>query len=144
MNAFENPNYISADISGPVSGQVIIGNQNYQVQGQALAASVSEAERSSLRQEFADVKSLIEAQGLEPGSKQAALERLNELERAILEGKPETKTLSKMEYVRDWFFEQLPGIAGVVSGLVVNPIVGRLVEAGGEALAAEFKRRFGM
>jgi hypothetical protein len=144
MDPYENPNNLSASFEGPVSGQVIIGSHNNQVQDQnPVSRPVSEAERSGLRQEFSKVKDLIETQCLEPGAKQAALERLNELEIAVLEGTPQVKTLSKMEYVRDWFIEQLPGIAGAVSGLVVHPIVGRLVEAGGDALAAEFKRRFG-
>lgn len=145
MDSYENPNRISASFEGPISGQIIIGDHNYQVGGRFFtpSAPVSEADRSGLRQEFSKIKGLIEAQGLEPGAKQAALERLNELERAVLEGTPEMKTLSRMEYVRDWFIEQLPGIASMVSGLVVHPIVGRLVEASGEALAAEFKRRFG-
>jgi len=75
-------------------------------------------------------------------SKSTALERSSELERALLESQPDTKMLTKMEYIRDWFVDNLPGIAGVVGGLVVHPLVGRLVEAGGDALVAEFKRRF--
>jgi hypothetical protein len=48
-----------------------------------------------------------------------------------------------MEYVKGWFAKHLPGLAGAVTGVIVHPIVGKLVEAAGETLAAEFKRRFG-
>jgi hypothetical protein len=48
-----------------------------------------------------------------------------------------------MEYVKRWFVKNLPGLAGAVTSIVVHPIVGKLVEAAGDALAAEFRRRFG-
>ena len=49
-----------------------------------------------------------------------------------------------MEYVRDWFARHLPKLAGTVGALVVHPIVGKIVEASGEVIALEFKRRFGV
>ena len=33
--------------------------------------------------------------------------------------------------------------AGAVTGIIVHPIVGRLVEAAGDAAVAEFRQRFG-
>jgi hypothetical protein len=48
-----------------------------------------------------------------------------------------------MEYVRQWFGRNLPKLAGVVGSVVVHPIVGALVQAAGETLAAEFRMRFG-
>jgi hypothetical protein len=48
-----------------------------------------------------------------------------------------------MEYVRDWFAKNIPTMAGAVTAVVVNPIVGRLVQAGGDTLVADFNRRFG-
>jgi hypothetical protein len=47
-----------------------------------------------------------------------------------------------MEYVKVWFGKNLPGLAGAVTGLIVNPVVGKLVEVAGDVLAAEFRRRF--
>lgn len=75
-----------------------------------------------------------------PEKKEAALERVQELEEAVTAEKPD---LTTMEYVKQWFVKNLPGLAGAVTGVVVNPIVGKLVEAAGDALAAEFRRRFG-
>ena len=65
---------------------------------------------------------------------------MKELEQAVTEKKPD---LSTMEYVRSWFLKNLPGLAGAVTSVVVHPIVGKLVEAGGDALVSEFRRRFG-
>ena len=48
-----------------------------------------------------------------------------------------------MEYVRNWFVKNVPTMAGAVTSIVINPIVGRLVQAGGDVLASDFKRRFG-
>ena len=75
-----------------------------------------------------------------PEKKDAALERVDELEEAITAQEPDLPT---MEYVKRWFVRNLPDLAGAVTSVVVHPIVGKLVEAAGDALAAEFRRRFG-
>jgi hypothetical protein len=48
-----------------------------------------------------------------------------------------------MEYVKNWFTKNVPGLAGAVTSVVVHPVVGKLVSAAGEAISSEFKRRFG-
>jgi hypothetical protein len=137
-----NPPSIFAKINGAGGGQMIIGNNNVQiVQNVRSGASLSVQERQTLQEEFAALRDLISLEA-HSDSKSTALERASELERALLESQPDPKMLTKMEYIRDWFVDNLPGIAGVVGGLVVHPLVGRLVEAGGDALVAEFKRRF--
>jgi hypothetical protein len=35
-------------------------------------------------------------------------------------------------------------VAGSVVGLIVHPLVGKLVEVGGDALADSFRKRFGV
>ena len=65
---------------------------------------------------------------------------MEELEKAITAEAPD---LATMEYVKRWFARHVPGLAGAVAGVVVDPVVGKLVEMAGEALAAEFRRRFG-
>ena len=65
---------------------------------------------------------------------------MDELEQAITERKPH---LSTMEYVRNWFGKHIPGLAGAVVSVVVHPIVGKLVEAAGDLLAVDFRKRFG-
>lgn len=45
--------------------------------------------------------------------------------------------------MRNWFVKKNPTVAGAVTSVVVSPIVGKLVQPGGDALVADFQRRFG-
>ena len=131
---------IRATISGDASGQVAVGKNITQTQsiGEAPPA-VTEAELEELRQLFVELKERVEAES--PADKRdAALERVEELEESIVAEEPD---LTTMEYVKRWFGKNLPGLAGAVTSIVVHPIVGKLVEVAGDALAAEFRRRFG-
>ncbi len=131
---------INATISGPVNGQIAIGHGINQMQVIGAARpEVTQAERTELQQLLADLKAQVEA-AAPPGNKNAALERVAELEEAITARKPD---LTTMEYIKHWFVKNLPGLAGAVTSVVVHPIVGKLVEAAGDGLAAEFRRRFG-
>lgn len=131
---------IRATISGDISGQVAVGKGITQIQTVGAAQpQVTEAELAELRQVLADLKAKVAAEA-PPDKKDAALERVEELEEAVAAEEPD---LSTMEYVKRWFVKNLPGLAGAVTSVVVHPIVGKLVEAAGDALAAEFRRRFG-
>ena len=139
MSNNSEPNQtISATINGNVSGQVAIGqniNQSHTEVHQALTG----VEMQELQQILARLKSQVEVEA--PAEKRAAaLERVDELEQAITEKKPD---LSTMEYVRNWFGKHIPGLAGAVVSVVVHPIVGKLVEAAGDLLAVDFRKRFG-
>jgi hypothetical protein len=131
---------IRAIISGDISGQVAVGKGITQTQTIGAARpEVTEADLTELRQVLTDLKAKVAAEApLE--KKDAALERVEELEEAVTAEEPD---LTTMEYVKRWFVKNLPGLAGAVTGVVVHPIVGKLVEAAGDALAAEFRRRFG-
>lgn len=129
---------IQVTVGGDVSGQLAAGQNITQV-SQKTTNEVSKAELEELHQLLATLRSKIEDEA-QPDKKDAALERVEELEHAVTEKKPD---LSTMEYVRNWFVKNLPGLAGAVTSVVVHPIVGRLVEAGGDALVGEFRRRFG-
>lgn len=130
---------ISADVSvgGDLSGQVAVGRQ-IQQQQVVSAEPVTPEELAALQERFRQLEQLV-ADSAPPETRDAALERVGELEAAITAEEPD---LSTMEYVRNWFTRNLPKLAGAVTGLVVNPIVGKLVGAAGEALAGEFRRRF--
>jgi hypothetical protein len=129
---------IQVTVGGDVSGQLAAGENISQVSTKTTG-EVTKAELEEFRQLLATLRSKIEAEA-QPDQKDAALERVEELEQAITEKKPD---LSTMEYVRNWFVKNLPGLAGAVTSVVVHPIVGKLVEAGGDALVGEFRRRFG-
>jgi len=131
---------IRATISGDISGQVAVGKGITQVQSiGATRPQITEADLAKLRQILTDLQAKVAAEAL-PEKKDAALERVKELEEALTAEEPD---LTTMEYVKGWFVKNLPGLAGAVTSVVVHPIVGKLVEAAGDALAAEFRRRFG-
>lgn len=129
---------INANISGDVSGQVAVGKDIKQVQNVG-ASAITEADLLDLRQMLSDLKAQVEKEA-PTDKKHAALERVNELEEAVTAKEPD---LTTMEYVKRWFVKNLPGLAGTVTGIVIHPIVGKLVGAAGDIVASEFRRRFG-
>ncbi len=129
---------VRVTVGGDVSGQLAAGRHIKQV-STSITTAVTEAELEELRQVLKELHARVEAEA-QPDKKEAAFERVGEREQAVTEKKPD---LSTMEYVRNWFVKNLPGLAGAVTSVVVHPIVGRLVEAGGDALVGEFRRRFG-
>ena len=133
---------INATISGPVSGQVAVGKMITQTQNiGAPAEKPGEEEMAALRAAFEALREQVAAaSGVPEAQKDAARERVKELEDAVTAPEPD---LSTMEYVRNWFVKNLPSLAGAVTGVVVNPIVGKLVAVAGDTLSAEFQRRFG-
>ena len=129
------------NIEGDVNGQFAIGNQITQTQSvQNLHAQVTQADIQELHTLIEDLKQKVNSTA-SPEFKDKALERASELEEAITAQKPD---LTTMEYVRNWFIKYLPQLAGTISALVVHPIVGKIVEVSGEAIAVEFKRKFGI
>ena len=139
MNKTDKPNQsISANITGNVSGQVAVGKNITQLKTEVHQA-VTPEEMDELRQVLAELRNKVASEA-PADKKDAALERIDELEQAVTEKKPD---LSTMEYVRNWFVKNLPGVAGAIISVVVHPIVGKLVEATGDALTSDFKKRFG-
>lgn len=132
---------ISATI-GDVSdrSQVAVGHHINQTQTHGAPPVVTEVEMAQLRQMFEELKTKI-AQEVPPAEQGKALERVDELQQAVTAKEPD---LTTMEYVRNWFVKNLPSVAGSVVSLVVHPIVGKLVEVGGDALASTFRKRFGV
>lgn len=128
--------HISATISGPVSGMIAVGRQNYQARTE-VAPAVTDSELRQLREALARLQARVAAEA--PGeTRDEALAQVADLEQAVLAGKPD---ISTMRRVRDWFVDRLPALAGVVGSLVVHPIVGALAQAAGETVAEDFRRR---
>jgi hypothetical protein len=125
-------------IDGNVRGQIAIGNDISQSQVNSHPVATP-AEMDDLRQLINELRSKIETD-VAPAKKDSALERVGELEQALTEEKPD---LTTMEYVKNWFRKNVPALAGMVTSVVVHPIVGKLVEAGGDMLVKDFKKRFG-
>ena len=139
--AEQSGDHISADLSGAtVSGTVGVGKgiDQRQTVG-SMSTQVTEVELADLRSAFDDVRAQVRAQA--PADKRdGALERIDELQQALVADKPDPSTAG---YVKGWFARNVPGIAGAVVSLVVHPVVGKLVEAGGAALADQFAKFLG-
>jgi hypothetical protein len=132
--------------TGNISGsQIVIGDGNNVISGdnnritQKKNIVLSPAELKTLQDKFSGLQKEIES-SLTPEKKEEALQKADELQKAVLAGKPDTST---MVNVRNWFVKNLPGIAGTVTGMLVNPIVGKLVEAAGDMAVKEFRQKLG-
>jgi len=123
---------------GDNNSNIVVGKNNRQ-QVNSTSSEVSQADLQQLQALIDDLKRQIVAQA-PPDKKDAALERVDELHQEITSQKPE---LSTFEYVRNWFGRNLPSLLGSVTSLVVNPLVGKVVEAVGGLAANAIKQRFG-
>jgi len=130
----------SAHITGGVSGQFIQGDGNVQVQS-AGAGKVTEADLAEVRRMLDELKGRVAAEA-PPEKKEEALRQVQELEETLHSKDPEDVP-DRLSSVKSWFKRNLPMLAGAVVSVVVNPIVGKVVEAAGTGLASEVQRRFG-
>jgi len=119
------------------SGSIGIGKGISQVQSSNQPQPDDEA--ATLKQSLSKLKAQVEAEA-PPEKKSTAIKRLAELEEAIFTEKPD---VDRMDDVKRWFGKHLPTLAGAVTTVIVNPFVGKLVEAGGEMAAGEFRKRMG-
>lgn len=129
----------TAHISGGVSGQFIQGDGNVQVQS-AGASEVTEADLAEVRRLLDELKGRIESEA-PPEMKTEALQQVQELQETLQSKDPEDVP-DRLGGVKSWFKRNLPTLAGAVVSVIVNPIVGKVVEAAGTGLASEVQRRF--
>lgn len=123
---------ISAVVTGPVQGQVAIGREIAQHQEVgSMEIGLSETERAELGAVFAKLRQEVGA-AVPEAERPGALERLGELEQAVLADEPD---LTTVQYVKKWFARKLPAAAGLVASVLVHPLIGRIVERAGDKLA---------
>jgi hypothetical protein len=120
-------------------GQVAVGKDITQQQTHGTSA-LTPAEMAQLQTMFDELRMKVEREA-PPDEKEKALERVDELKEAVTAKEPD---LTTMQYVKNWFGKHLPALAGSVVSVIVHPLVGKLVEVGGEALAATFRQHFGV
>ena len=125
---------------GTFLGPVAAGKDIEQQQSVGeMNVQITDAELGELRDEFGDLRRRVE-EAAPPEEQEKALEMVDELEGATISEQPKPVT---MRYVRDWFVENLPAAAGAVTAVLVNPIVGKLVQSAGDAVMGEFKQLLG-
>ena len=122
---------------GSVSGPVHTGKGDIVIE-RWEARGVTAEDVEALRSLFGDLRARVAAEA-PPEMADEAQQQVDELEEAATAEKPD---VSRMKRVRDWFVEHLPSIAGGVTSLLVNPILGKVVEAAGDLTAGELRRRF--
>jgi len=131
--------YTTTILGSVGSSQIATGKQISQTMTVVPSEVIGEDGLAQLKEAIASLRGQVTADA--PEEKQAeASELVDELETAVTTGTPD---LSTMDYVRNWFTRNVPKIAGAVTALIIHPLVGQLVAAGGDALVAEFKQRFG-
>jgi hypothetical protein len=124
--------HFQISVGGAVGGNLVVGSNN-----QVIGSPTTHFARPSAA-ELAVFTQAVEALKAQVPPEAAA--QLDELHAAATAPTPD---LSKMQRVRTWFIEHLPTMAGAVTGLLVHPVVGALVKSAGDAVTAEFQRRFG-
>ena len=124
------------NISG---GQVSLGLGSSPQQPSRQPSLSIENHLAVVRERLGHLKAQVEAEA--PSEKKdAALERLEELTEAITATAPDLDTIA---YVKSWFAKNVPTLTEAVTAVVVHPSVSELMAAAGEAVATEFRRRFG-
>lgn len=118
---------ISARITGGVSGQVAVGSSIVQTQSQAPPAVTAE-QRSDVRSLFAQLGSTV-AEQAPAALRDGAVERVEELHQAIVAEPPNPTTI---RYVTRWFARKLPELNALVTTVLAEPAVGRLLQAAGD------------
>jgi hypothetical protein len=126
-------------VSGGVSGQIAVGHHIRQSQHTSSEGPVTETDLAELRHLVEALAARVAAEA-PPESRDSALDRVDELGKALDPARPRVHTLAA---VRDWFVDHLPKLAGAVTSVIVNPLVGRLVEAAGDVASRQFTEFFG-
>jgi hypothetical protein len=123
---------------GSVSGPVHAGKGDILIEHWD-ARGVTAAEIEALRGIFGQLRAQVAAEA-PPELAEEAQAQVDALEKAVAAEEPD---VSAMERARGWFLKHLPSVAGTVTSLLVNPILGKVVEAAGDLAAGELQRRFG-
>jgi hypothetical protein len=121
------------------SGQVAVGEDIRQNQTTfTVGQHLSPEELQQMRDAFASLRGQVEREA-PPEVREEAVRQAEALEQAATAAEPDVSAMSK---VRGWFLRHAPGLLGAVTGVIVNPILGKVVEAAGDHIAAEFRRQF--
>jgi len=121
--------------------QVAIGKDIKQTITQART-ELSAAERSEIARLMAELKGQLASLDILEGKKLVGQEFVGQLEHELTrtDRPPDGSTI---KVVGDWLLENIPALAGTITGVFVNPVVGKAVKAAGGIAAEWVARRFG-
>jgi len=127
----EQGSKFNIQITGDVNhSQVVIGDYNEVSQRIGL----SPEETTELRAVFDELRSAVAE--VPPDQRAKALAEANEVEAAIVTDQPQPQ---RVRQALVWFRDNAPQLAGAVLSVLVNPLVGKVVEGAGEAIAGQFR-----
>jgi membrane carboxypeptidase/penicillin-binding protein len=109
------------------NAQFVTGDYNHVAQRVGLAPE----EVAALRSVFDDLRANVAA-SVEPAEQQHALEQVAELEGALVAPAPDA---GRVRRALRWFRDNAPQVLGAVTSVVVHPLVGKVVEGAGDAVA---------
>jgi hypothetical protein len=118
-------------IGSVTHSQVTIGDYNTVTQRVGLTPDEAE----ELKATFAGLRRDVQAQ-VRPERRDEALAQAAEVEAAVVADEPDP---GRFKRALAWFRLHAPQVAGTVASVVASPIVGKVVEAAGEVVAARFK-----
>ncbi len=111
--------------------QMIVGDRNTVTQHLGL----SPQEAAELADVFAQLKSAIALQA--PADRRAeAIAQAQQLQLAVVGEQPNPRAVRR---VLRWFRAHAPQLAGTVTAVLVNPLVGKLVDGAGAAVSERFR-----
>jgi hypothetical protein len=117
---------------GDVSqSQFVTGDYNTVAQHVGLSPEDTDA----LRAAFAGMRERVAAEA-PPEQRERAIAEAAEVEAAIVSTDPDP---GRVRRALRWFRDHLPQLAGTVAGVLVNPVVGKVVAAAGDAVAEEVR-----
>jgi hypothetical protein len=109
----------------------VIGDYNTVAQRVGLTPQ----ETAELKSLFDETRRKVEAEA-PPEQRQEALAQTEELERTVVAEQPDP---GRIRNILGWFKKNAPQVAGTIVSLVINPLVGKVVEGAGEAIAERFR-----
>ena len=125
------PGKFNVQFGNVTHSQIVMGDYNTISQRVGLTPNETE----ELRSVFSDLRTTV-AEQAQPERREEALAKAEELERAVVAEQPDPGRIRK---VLRWFRDNAPQLAGTVVSVVVNPLVGKVVEGAGEAIADQFR-----
>ncbi len=130
---------IKAEIGNVTQGQVAVGEDITQSQTVVNTSAPPTAEElKELTAEFAKLKAQVERDA-PPDVRDEAVRQTEALQQATIAEKPD---VSVMASAKKWFLDHAPGLLGAVTSVVINPIVGKIVDSAGQAIANEYRKWF--
>lgn len=111
--------------------QFVTGDYNTVAQYVGLAPE----ETQQLRDAFDGMRARV-AEQAPPDQRAEAVAQAGELEKAVVAKEPDP---GRVRTALRWFRDHLPQLAGTVAGVLVHPVVGKVLAAAGDAVAGEVR-----